>query len=313
MNDLLGDALRGKKKKETSSSTTSSRSNVPNSSRSSIRSKNKSNAKKKSACCFCNDSQPVISVQKSLTSKSYCLLHYYTTKACRIDVNKVHFIDNGEVDHDDEINTQLPFVQSIFSEAFSELQKDILTESTKAFKAISEKESDPLSILLEPTRSSNAHTAVGYGKEQKKKSKDGIVGEYEEEGGFLRHVQEKELSLIKQQSRRIASDAVASLQNHQEKNSSAGIYKRRKTSAKSSWHLVMSSTNPNKSWKPQQNLASGVKCPSCTSDRIEIEASITSSMNDVSKAQTWGAKRDNDISTRLRCLECNCFWFDEYL
>ncbi len=302
MNDLLGSALQQERKRKGTSS-------PPTNIHTERKLKNVKTKKQTSTshCCFCNSSQQVVSVQKSFTSKSYCLLHYYTSKACRIDVGKIHVIEDRE-GTGGELITQLPFVQNMFSEAFIELQNEIKDESTKSFEAMSKRESDPLSILLEP-----AKTPKKCAKNKKKYVND--KDSYEQEGGFLRQMQEKELSLIEQQSRRIKNDAMASLGSKSHSN----IFKRRKTSAKSSWHLVMSKKNDlvtesnsiDDSRYLNQDFAGGRKCPSCASQKVEVDANFTSRMNDVSKAQTWGTKRDNDASTRLRCLECNNFWFED--
>lgn len=303
MNDLLGDALHGRKRH--GSSTLLKSNKRKNNDLNDHRGKkivNNSLISCPQSCCFCNHNQPILSVQKSFTSKSYCLLHYYTTKACRIDVNKIHLVGGDE---DEELRTQLPFVQNMFSEAFTELQRQILDESTKTFEEMAKRENDPLSILLEPARKRKNNSV----KDAKEKSMGKIAND-EQEGGFLRQIQQKELSLMEQQSRRIEDDAMASF----DKKDMSNLYKRRKTSAKSSWHLVMSkrSASPTKSIEnPIDNIAIGKKCPSCSSRKVEIDANFTSRMDNVSKAQTWGAKRDNDVSTRLRCVECNMFWFED--
>jgi hypothetical protein len=274
--------------------------------------------KKKIKCCFCNDYKAVVSIKKSLTSKSYCLLHYYTTKACRIDILKVHLIDD-EIEDKEEFDSQLPYVQELFSEAFTELQKDISTESAKSFQSMVERGNDPLSILMDaPKRSSQKAS-------HKRKLKSSIAGNHmntENDGGFLRQLQTKELELMNQQTKRIQKSAMESVQkvkgihNHGKNNiNNSNLSKRRKTSSKSSWHLVLE--NKTKSLIDNKNtvdltsdVATGVIC-SCGSKNVELCGNITSNSNAVSKADTWGYKRESDITVRYRCMNCNKSWNEE--
>lgn len=311
MSDILGNALQEKsKKKGRLSNAIKSHQHdlLPKRGEQNTNKKSKKTAMK--ICCFCTQKAAVL-VQKSFTTKSFCLLHFYTSKSCRVDVNKIKVIEDEDMEAG-ELKTQLPFMQGLFSDAFTELQKDISTESTNSFQAMAERGNDPLSILLEPITNKKASKKV-------LNQNSSVTVKEDDEGGFLRQIQEKELSLIQQQSRRIESDVEKSFRNNKD-DMTKSFFKRRKTSAKSSWHLVMSKQNAlisnnageqneTKPWNP--NFASGIKCRSCGSQKIEVDANITSSMNDVSKAQTWGAKRERDICTRYHCIECNKFWFED--
>ena len=104
-------------------------------------------------CYFCNDEYAVVTV-KGLSSKSFCLLHYYTTRACRNDPSKVVFIGG---DTSTYFKRQLPESQMMFFEAFNQLRKEISDETAKASSVLL---SDPLSILnqisgLQPVESSS--------------------------------------------------------------------------------------------------------------------------------------------------------------
>ena len=304
MNDILGNALQEKSKRERRSSL-----QAPSKRRGEQNANKKSRKTAIKFCCFCNQ-KAAVSVQKSFTTKSFCLLHFYTSKSCRVDTNKIQVIEDEEMEAG-ELKTQLPHVQGLFSDAFTELQNDISAESTNSFQAMAERGNDPLSILLEPISNKKASNKVIN-------QNSSVTVKEDEEGGFLRQIQEKELSLMEQQTRRIENDVKKSFR-YDKDDMKKSVYKRRKTSAKSSWHLVMSKQNAlltnnageQNGMKPwNQNFASGIKCRSCGSQKIEVDANITSSMNDVSKAQTWGAKRESDICTRYRCIECNKFWFE---
>lgn len=90
--------------------------------------------------------------QQQQQPEPFCLIHYYTTRACRIDPSQVvEVIRNGDASNEEdsdrqesESKQQLPYMQKLFSEAFLELQKEIGEESARSFRETS---SDPLSIL----------------------------------------------------------------------------------------------------------------------------------------------------------------------
>ena len=269
-------------------------------------------------CSFCNHNQAVVMIQKSFTSKSYCLFHYYTTKACRIDTSKVRLLDDnitisrdGEIlnkeRNDDEFNLQLPYAQEIFRDAFTELQREIANEASKSFQSMVARGNDPLSILMDqPKRELKSKKPEGV-----KKLKNDI--DDSNEGGFILQLQSpKEKQLMEAQSQRIELAARESV----EKIEHVNLYKRRKTSSKSSWHLVLNDDkNKNNNINRYKidfasDVVKGVTC-SCGSQEIKSCGNITGRNNDVSKAETWGFKRDNDVSSRYQCLRCNKIWNEE--
>merc|ERR1712032_204581 len=85
-------------------------------------------------CSFCSNSYAAVYVQMKLNPdpKPYCLLHYYTTRACRVDTKNVKSIEA-------ELNNQLANIRELFSEVYEELREEILNEALL--------EMDPLSIL----------------------------------------------------------------------------------------------------------------------------------------------------------------------
>jgi hypothetical protein len=201
---------------------------------------------------------------------------------------------------------QLPYIQELFSEAFMGLQKDIAMESGKSFHRMMKCANDPLSILTD-----NAAKIF-----KKKKVK---VGGNQNDGGFLNHVQQKEIDLIEQQKKRVQVDTMITAANESTTNlkqntavivEGANPYKRRKYSTKSSWHLVLD---------PKRNVEMNVNDPmdgkfsiticTCGSNNVTTLENISSRMNDVSKADIWGYKRDQDeVSSKYQCKNCGKIW-----
>merc|ERR1712127_661903 len=92
--------------------------------------------------------------------KSLCLLHYYTTRTVTIMNNKrilpiMKMSDS--VSSTSLLEPQMPLVQDLFAQAFTELQKEIAEESALYYNKMAHL-SDPLSILGENTRSSQKLT-----------------------------------------------------------------------------------------------------------------------------------------------------------
>lgn len=253
-------------------------------------------------CSFCQSEPAVVSIKKQITTEkmSFCLLHYYTTRACRSDPSKTLVLN------DDEMKKQLPYIQELFSEAFMDLQKDIATESAKSFNRMMKCANDPLSILTD-----NA------AKSKKKKAK---LGGNQNDGGFLNHIQQKEIDLIDQQKKRIEVDEMFVTGSKSSSTSKittamsteANPYKRRKCSTKSSWHLVL---DPNRNTDSKIKLnheTDGNFCSTtctCGSNNVTTLENISSRMNDVSKADIWGYKRDQDeVSSKYQCRSCGKIW-----
>jgi len=221
----------------------------------------------------------------------------------------------------DEWNIQLPYTQTLFDEAFKELQNEILTESSRSFHSMVERGNDPLSILTEDHNSARKKRARGANTKIRKvrnEEDDGDVGS-DGGGGFLQQVHSKEVKLMQDQARRIERAAKESIHTLKVKQNP---YKRRKTSSKSSWHLVLNgkgkstSLNGGTSTGKIDFLSASVKgitC-SCGSQNIELCGNVTNRNDQVSKADTWGFKRnDDDVSAIVRCTNCDKTWKEENL
>ena len=253
-----------------------------------------------SICSFCESEAAAICITKSLTNTKIplCLVHYYTTRSCRIDPQKVSVIK------EEEVKSQLTYVQDMFAEAFTELQKEIATESARSYNEMSKLKSDPLSILNDDKRKPRAKVPRGLPKN----SKDGMASD----GGFMRHVQRRETDLITEQKKRVTisnESAVGISQQHNSDNRPKKIesnpYKRRKLSSKSIWHLVLEGKTRPEPESPKQLDAFTNKC-ACGGNAVMF-GNTTSRNNDVSKGDIWGTSR-NDTSTRWQCQKCGKIW-----
>jgi len=206
----------------------------------------------------------------------------------------------------EELKTQLPYVQDLFSEAFTELQKEIVTETARSLIEMSKREADPLSVLNDDHRKHKVKIPRG----PPKNAKEGGTSD----GGFMKQVQRRETDLVDQQRKRVTisnETAGGGPQHHNGMNSQKQTqfnpYKRRKISTKSSWHLVLEGkTRPEDSESPKQSQSFTNKC-SCGGAAV-LFGNTTSRNNDVSKAEIWGASRDHDVSARYQCQNCGKIW-----
>jgi len=302
-------------------------------------------------CSFCNCTPAAISIKPKPSKGNplhkpsprpqpppqlFCLLHYYTTRACRTDPSRVTPYGDGT-----EYTHQLEGVQTLFCESFMELQTEIAEESARSFRRTCK---DPLSILTSLTSSSNnKHKRRGNGGIRRKR----VTNEEEEnEGGYLPQVQSRERSLMEQQQQRIEHAAVQGMTNATDEidsnsttpsNTDEGrtstsnptrkrtvtatvpnIYKRRRAGG-NIWKDVLSgnskggkatSTATTKKQQPPGNndWSCAVTCGGCQGTNVEVLGSIVRRNNDVGKADIWGMARENDVSTRYECSTCGLKW-----
>jgi uncharacterized protein (DUF924 family) len=84
------------------------------------------------------------------------------------------------------IHQQLPQVQEIFAEAFTELQKAIREESARLFKSAANSD-DPLAMLLDSNPSTQPRrTSFGYATSTAARKKKFKSAGSASDGGFLR-------------------------------------------------------------------------------------------------------------------------------
>lgn len=302
-------------------------------------------------CCFCQDERAVICVPiLSTTSRSkqrgnskksmeaFCLRHYYTTPAVRMEPNKETQL---QVLDPDNLKLQLKPMQQLFAEAFLQLQQEIAEESAKAFTV---QQKDPLAILHNLHQKIPSHTRrpnslhISNNKISKKSgSKDS--------GGFLptialpdrlREAQQKQEHIHADWQKRIEHSPDNDNPYSNNSNKTDDFSKRRKSSRKSIWNVVLNNdtkhhpngATPNNKYANTQPTADPshdktekftflndtTKTTSCRcgSDNVESLGVNTSRNQDMRKGETWGMKeRGEEVIARLQCQSCGRIWTEE--
>lgn len=307
---------------------------------------NNSSSHNGTVCCFCQQQPAAVSVRTrealhrktrttTTVTKSYCLLHYYTTPAVRVpndDSNKNVIITNP-----DEHERQLPAIQKLFSEAFVQLQQEL---NETAARASTQKKQDPLSVLhhihKKAQRRKAPPSAMTTAAQQQKKQAT--------EGGFLREVAaperlvrtqqqqaRKQQAMMRRMERAAAAETTTSELSPLDAHRRPDISKRRKSSRKSIWNSIMDNERPDGSSAVDDNdddegdgggtttaasiiaaaeMHSGAVCSSCGSDRVRTLASH--SARDVRKGEIWGGASGRDeVSMRVECLGCGKMWNEQ--
>jgi hypothetical protein len=262
------------------------------------------------------------SFSKSIYSKNsgnpkepLCLLHFYTTDACRQEpANKD---DVAAVVDSAEFRKQLPKQQEMFAEAFLQVQREIqdaiMNSSTNSFsRANSTSDSDPLSIIV--NLSQNSH----------KKRKNPVSFRRKElrlqplEGGFLRDIPIPERLLhVQQQQARQQQELIARM-NQQSIPTEANLTKRRAPSRTSVWQVLSNDDRkPAALHALSKNimdsiaddiLTDQITC-ACGNRQVQIVSSNSNRNQDMSKAETWGNKdRHDEIVSRYACARCGKTW-----
>ena len=254
-------------------------------------------------CSLCNKPAAVsVEITSSSTrreAKPFCLLHYYTT--CAVQQDRATIIDQDVVDQELQDG-----VQTLFAEAFVEIQQELAHESAMAFQknADDDDDDDPLAILHELHGTTRRAPRI-----KTKKTPTNVV-----QGGFMRHVPLPERFLRTQQEQaRLQREHVARMTAV----SSVNPYERRKPSRQSIWHLSMK--EPTKEEARQlalhhhvnENVTAGVTC-SCGSTNVSTSGNVSSRGGDMTKGETWGNKdRGDSLVTRYQCESCGRMWTEE--
>ena len=267
-------------------------------------------------CSFCQKANPTVAVSSSgaLLERHTCLAHYYTTNAVR-NTKALRVLNY------DEVNAQLKDMQSIFAEAFVELQKDIA-------EALARDESiDPLSAL---TKSSGSVLKLKkkksmFARDLAKGNVVQIKSSYEKEeeisGGFFKQkvTPDKLIRLEQDQSKNSVFKAMIPDDTTTNKTSSKSSiqfnpYNRRKTKRVSYWNIGEDNEDkkvkaPDKPREQNETNYFQTEC-SCGSNDIIIEGNM-GGRNDISKGETWGSKEKPDVFERCRCNRCGKVWNEE--
>lgn len=267
-------------------------------------------------CSFCENANAAIIISGQLIEKPLCLLHYYTTRAVRsFPTNRIAPVGN-------ELQLQLPHVQSIFSEAFVELQREISEEvamqslkpkadNSNRKNHTTKRTSDPLSMLLSSSMATNRNNNT---KKLNKK--------FGSQGGFIppiripERLQHPTYNNNPGSKTKGTKDYSPSLVLPDTTGTSATLYnpyKRRKQSNTSYWTLGDTSTKTtNVSTWSQIEKANQIKaiCSFCGSSTVQTD--VTGKNNDnMAKGETWGNKDRPDVIYRYTCLSCGKKWSEE--
>lgn len=257
-----------------------------------------------SLCHFCQAEPtavvvrvPAIRRRKASPPQTYCLLHYYTTSAVRLDPKYVTIQD------EEELQRQLPAVQEIFSEAYVQLQQELAQESARAFN---QHKHDPLAILHDLSKSRKRKPLPPVEKKVDKAA-----------GGFMRKVPLPERML---ETQRMQAQKQRELIHRMNSSSGLGnkrkqdLSKRRKTSRKSIWNVVMESQPSKESAQTSIDTTAqehGAEC-TCGSKDVSFLGSTSNRNQDLTKGEVWGNKeRGEETVTRYQCGRCGRTWDEE--
>lgn len=262
-------------------------------------------------CSFCEGRPAAVVVRipslrnKKALEQPFCLLHYYTTSAVRVDEA------DTVVSNQSEFDNQLPAMQELFADVFVELQQELAQESARSFAANA---NDPLAILHDLNKASKKKRKGLRVEQQPKVDKSA--------GGFLKDVplperllrtQHEQARKQKELTKRMKKSAAQS-----EDSRKASLSQRRRPSRKSIWNVVMEGDRERKT-KDVPSTAdavvdsnpNGIVC-SCGSSNVEPLSTNSSRNQDMAKGETWGNKdREDEVVTRYQCLACGKVWNEE--
>jgi len=218
----------------------------------------------------------------------------------RIDPEKyVSVCDQNQLDE------QLPVIQTLFGQVYVEIRKELEEESERAFQS---QKTDPLAMLHRAPKRKLKAAPLGPDKKAGKKA----------DGGFLRDVPIPERILRTQQHQAQLQKAQIERMNRMatRNDENANLYQRRKASKKSIWNLAMETSRPAgtlpiSSIQDMETKASAT-CSSCKSTNVRSFGNVVSRNGEVRKMETWGMKdRGNEVVTKYQCNNCGKTWHEE--
>ena len=243
---------------------------------------------------------------RRLVKTPLCWLHYYTSRAVREPQQQV-VVTSFAPDDD---------IQTLFSEAFIELQQEFAEESARTFSI---QNKNPLGIInsLRGKRKNQPSSSVPKAtkqqlqlqlqQQQKLHDKDA--------GGFFKPIQLPER--FQKTQRQLAQTTATAPPPPTTATSSiiddgyGNPYRRRKGSKKSIWNMAMDDTQ--KSIKPtmeESHHATSICTCGSTKD-VTSTGNITNRNNEMSKGETWGVKDGPNVVMRYQCNVCGKIWNEE--
>jgi hypothetical protein len=233
------------------------------------------------SCFMCETASADIEVGlpmgRKVVKTPLCWLHYYTSRAVRETRVKLLREEEEPIvpDH----------VQTLFSEAFVELQQELAEEAARAFQS---QKKDPLGII---------NSFRGTRKAPPPKPKP--LRDYKDAGGFLRDVPLPERFQRTQQQ-----------QQQQQADGYGNPYQRRKGSGKSIWNMALDKTQKSVKASMAESYHSTSTC-TCGSTNVATTGNVTNRNNDMRKGETWGVKDGPNVVMRYQCQMCGKTWNEE--
>jgi len=221
-------------------------------------------------CCFCGTD--AVNIIEGAFPKAYCLLHYYTTRACR--KKNVRLLNNTSAVAERERHD----IQALFSDAFLSLQLEI-KEAAARYNP-----KDPLSLL-----------DTSFSKKSSLSNEPKVRPKAKVNGGFMPDITDLEKNLMDQHMK-------SSIMKEEPPNP----YKRKKFPSSTVWHRAMNDSLPKVRIPETPQFLD--KCP-CGSHQVIRDGNSIHRSEEGTKAEIWGTKQDNaDAVDRYRCLTCGTSW-----
>lgn len=299
-------------------------------------------------CCFCEQAKAVVAVatprpivprSRTMTTENrpYCLLHYYTTSAVRVKKLNNDGSTSSAVTILDNIayQDQMPAMQSLFAEAFVQLQQQLSEAQARAANndymgKTKTAANDPLAILH--------HISKQPAKKRRRDAVKPPPPQSSTEGGFWREISTPQRLIQTQQAqqrkhaalvRRMQRAAAEGAQEEQDettvtKKKATDLSARRRTSRKSIWNVLLDQSDGNIKSKSHDAAASQASatatseaaahptavCSSCGPAAV-VHTVATHTARDVRKGEIWGSGQANANITRLQCGNCGRLWNEE--
>ena len=268
-------------------------------------------------CSFCSSSPAAVSVETSLVTRPYCLLHLYTTSAIRRGKGgRVKTVGDGS-----ELQRQLPAMQDLFAEAWTGLRGELAEAAARgatraAARAARRREGRPAGSSASLSSSSNRASLpsaapdpfgalLGVTPPRAKRKRPGGGSSGGSSPG--RRVPPSERPDLPDEAP-VLGDTVLIAPNP---------YRRRRGARASIWNLALdpsvaavASGKGGPDGDGGSGGATGIKC-SCGSEEVSLDHSITGRGNDTHKGETWGFKDRSDVVVRYRCGRCGKAWNEE--